>query len=134
MHKPKFRVAIPQDDGSWEVHEPPHLFRLSSEGSILKTIPGNWVRSKIIDGEVMLYTGLTDDENTDIYQGDYISYDNTAAPKVPPQLIVWSKKECSWARYHPEYYDQPFPFDESLQDLTGLRVVGDKFRNPDLVP
>lgn len=127
----KFRVW----DGS-KMREPPHKYFLDSEGTPRDHIRG-WGYEKV-DGEALLYTGLTDSEGTEIYEGDVVEFwehDLSVLPDDDPEghsrIAVVKYLDAHWWM---DFTDpgKGFLSDISYKDHTA-RIIGNKYENPDLL-
>jgi len=122
----KFRVW----DGE-EMHEPPHNFHLGGEGGVWLQEYGH-DESGAVDQpetiEVMLSTGLTDAEDTEIWEGDIIQSNQSVC------LVRWDEK-------HTEFkIDGQFKllgkFSHNLGGYhanSNTRVIGNRYEDPSLL-
>jgi len=134
----KFRVW----DGE-EMHEPPHEYIWDPRDGARRVIDasdGRVTCSQPIDGEVLWATGLTDAEDTEIWEGDLVAlkgplkgyiddlrfeneeYGRDHDLAYPPGPVRWI--DGRW-------YLDDLPLIKELKDCE-TRVVGDKYRDPNL--
>lgn len=112
----KFRVW----DGS-EMHLPPHEFHLRGDGHVARIkefgveyeVSPNW--------EPMHYTGLTDAEGTEVYEGDVLSYKSDVGEVRFEDGAFWWF--CAGLR----------PKELSVVCEFGGAVIGSRYEDPQLV-
>jgi len=87
---PRFRVY----DGE-TMHEPPHPFMLNAVGAVFrKQDVGPAAPFGPVDAEVMLSTGLTDAEGTEIWEGDVIRFYMLGTEVLC--RVVWCERYGQW--------------------------------------
>jgi len=122
----KFRVW----DGE-EMHEPPHDYVIQDDGKVVRL---DWGQAGVdyigrdLRVEVMHYTGLTDAEGIEIWEGDIIQSNQSVC------LVRWDEK-------HTEFkIDGQFnllgKFSHNLGGYhanSNTRVIGNRYESPELL-
>lgn len=101
--------------------------------SVFNKEKGEWVNlwgSNLHDGIIMQYTGLKDEKGKDIYEGDIVEHcDRFGDEKTIQRFTV------SWASNGRFFYESHEDFEyDSLLGVTPVKVIGNIFENPDLLP
>jgi len=92
------------------------------------TMPSNWDKHY----ELQQFTGLTDNNGKEIYEGDIVEFESldgmsTPSLKIERHVIMWQETNCCfnipWLRYGTLY----FP------NINSVKVIGNIFENPELI-
>lgn len=86
------------------------------------------------DLTLIQYIGLTDINNTDVYDGWILEYvgDNQSYNEQTPEraVVVWLYDRWTLKSvYEKEYY-----LDEELENVKDYKIIGNKYENEDLLP
>ena len=81
--------------------------------------------------ELMQFTGLTDKNGREIYEGDIVKFMNEEPNKMMFYRVEWNEKEARFSVVieHIEYGKYFGKIDEILENLE---VIGNIYENPDL--
>jgi uncharacterized phage protein (TIGR01671 family) len=79
------------------------------------------------DAVFMQFTGLTDKNGKEIYEGDIIQ----CGGENEPMVVAWSDKYASFGIHRSGWMYMHF-FGEAV-DNTDCEVIGDIYRNPELI-
>jgi len=75
---------------------------------------------------VMQYTGYKDRNETEIYEGDILKYENPKYPNHKPYVIKWSDDDCGFECVNSENFMLPSVWGE-------MEIIGNIYDNPELL-
>lgn len=121
---PKFRVW----DGE-EMHLPIHDFLLASNGTLHRYNDDNKVVWGLewgaIGCEVMFYTGLTDAEGMEIFEGDLVRLTYEDPTVTEPLTVQWCQIEGCWEMEEADESEVWY----LARHNDRLRVIGNEFKH-----
>lgn len=128
----KFRVW----DGE-EMHEPPHSFYLHGDGLLYTVYPEANFDQGQVDGKALFYTGFTDAEGTEVYEGDVLERCQKGVHRSDAEdhhlfygVVIWDESGA----WHCEEHSNPVGGSFSLsRAVRNARVIGNKYENSDLL-
>ncbi len=86
----------------------------------------------------IMFTGAYDKHNTEIYVGDIVLVRHMLVSNIPPYKaeVVWDKYRFALRNLNPrpwEVHGSLFPYNNLDTFGLDLEVLGDKYRNPELM-